>query len=202
MRETIKESQKELSYVIGEAVEMRSKETGSHVKRVAHISYLLAKLVGMSEYEADMIKLASPLHDVGKVGVPDVILNKPGKHTNEEQIVMQKHASIGYEMLSKSENPILGLGAIIAHQHHECWDGSGYPNKLKGKEIHIAGRISAVADVFDALGSNRCYKKAWPNEQIIEFFKQHRGTQFDPQLVDLMLTNIDEFTAIREQYPD
>lgn len=202
LRETIKESQKELSYVIGEAVEMRSKETGSHVKRVAHISYLLAKLVGISEHEADMIKLASPLHDVGKVGVPDNILNKPGKHTDQEQVIMQQHASIGYEMLSKSDNPILRLGATIAHQHHEHWDGSGYPNGLQGNQIHIAGRISAVADVFDALGSDRCYKKAWPIDAIVDFFKQHRSTQFDPQLVDLLLENIDQFNEIRHQFPD
>ena len=202
LRETIKESQKELSYVIGEAVEMRSKETGSHVKRVAHISYQLAKLIGLSEHDADMIKLASPLHDVGKVGVPDHVLNKPGQHTNEEQVVMREHANIGYEMLSKSENPILRLGATIAHQHHECWDGSGYPNALKGDQIHIAGRISAIADVFDALGSNRCYKVAWPVDKIIDYFREHRGSKFDPQLVDLLLNDIDLFTALRHQFPD
>ncbi|MBT0587722.1 DUF3369 domain-containing protein [Alteromonas oceanisediminis] len=202
LRETIKESQRELSYVIGEAVEMRSRETGSHVRRVAHISYLLAKLIGMNEHDADMIKLASPLHDVGKVGIPDKILNKPGKHDADEWEIMQEHAQIGYEMLQKSHNPILKLGATIAQQHHECWDGTGYPNQLKGKDIHIAGRISAVADVFDVLGSRRCYKEPWPMADIVALFKQERGTRFDPALVDALLANLDDFIAIRERYPD
>lgn len=202
LREMIKESQKELSYVIGEAVEMRSKETGSHVKRVAHASYLLAKHLGMSEYDAEMIKLASPLHDVGKVGIPDAILNKPGKHTDDEWQVMQTHAQIGHEMLTKSENPILQLGAVIAHQHHEKWDGTGYPQGLKNENIDIAGRITAVADVFDALGSNRCYKNAWPLPEILSFIESERGKQFDPTLVDILIKNIDEFSALRTQFPD
>ncbi|WP_100644322.1 DUF3369 domain-containing protein [Alteromonas facilis] len=202
LRETIKDSQRELSYLIGEAVEMRSKETGSHVKRVAHLSHLLAKLCGLSEHDAEMIKLASPLHDVGKVGIPDHILNKPGKHNDEEWEIMKTHAVIGHDMLSRSENPILHLGATIAHQHHECWDGSGYPNGLKGEDIDIAGRISAIADVFDALGSDRCYKDPWPLDDIIEFFQQQKGKQFDPQLVDILLNNLDAFTQIREQFPD
>ncbi|MDM7861331.1 DUF3369 domain-containing protein [Alteromonas sp. ASW11-36] len=202
LRETIKESQRELSYVVGEAVEMRSKETGSHVKRVAHVSHLLATLYGLSEHDAEMIKLASPLHDVGKVGIPDKILNKPGKHTDEEFAIMQTHAQIGHDMLSRSDNPILGLGGIIAQQHHECWDGSGYPNQLKGEQIHIAGRISAVADVFDALGSSRCYKDPWPLPQIVEYFEQQRAKKFDPKLVDLLLQNIDQFVAIRASFPD
>lgn len=202
LRETIKESQRELSYVVGEAVEMRSKETGSHVKRVAHISSLLAKLYGLSEHDAEMIKLASPLHDVGKIGIPDEILNKPGKHTEEEFAIMQTHTQIGYDMLSRNDNPVLGLGAVIAQQHHECWDGSGYPNQLRGDEIHIAGRISAVADVFDALGSNRCYKESWPLPKIVEYFETHRSGKFDPQLVDVLLQNIDQFVAIRTAFPD
>ena len=202
LRETIKESQRELSYVIGEAVEMRSKETGSHVKRVAHISFLLAKLVGLSEHDAEMIKLASPLHDVGKVGIPDNVLNKPGKHDEDEWEVMQTHAQIGYEMLDRSDNPILKLGATIAHQHHECWDGSGYPNQIAGKDIHIAGRISAIADVFDALGSSRCYKEPWPLSEIIAYFEREKGKRFDPELVTLLLNNIEDFAVIRKQFPD
>ena len=202
LREVIKESQKELSYVIGEAVEMRSKETGSHVKRVAHSSYLLAKLYGLPEHEAEMIKLASPLHDVGKVGIPDVILNKPGKHTPEEWEIMCGHAQIGYDMLKKSDNPILQLGATIAHQHHEKWDGSGYPQQLRGEEIDVAGRITALADVFDALGSRRCYKEPWPNNEVLKLLADQRGKHFEPKLIDLLLANIDEFTKIREAYPD
>jgi response regulator RpfG family c-di-GMP phosphodiesterase len=202
LRDFVKESQKELSYVIGEAVEMRSKETGSHVKRVAHGSYLLAKLAGLSEYDAEMIKLASPLHDVGKVGIPDLILNKPGKHDENEWKIMKTHAQIGYEMLSKSENPILALGAQIAFQHHEKWDGSGYPRSLAGEGIDIAGRITALIDVFDALGSNRCYKVAWQNKDIQALIEKQSGAHFDPTLAKLLLDNIEEFYAIREAYPD
>lgn len=202
LRDMIKESQKELSYVIGEAVEMRSKETGSHVKRVAHASYLLAKHFGMSEYDAEMIKLASPLHDVGKVGIPDSILNKPGKHDDHEWQIMKTHARIGYDMLAKSDNPILQLGAVIAHQHHEKWDGSGYPQGLKRENIDIAGRITAVADVFDALGSNRCYKEPWPLKDVMDFIENEKGKQFDPILVDILLKNIDEFAQLRTLYPD
>ncbi len=202
LRETIKESQRELSYLIGEAVEMRSKETGSHVKRVAHISHMLAKLYGMSEYDAEMIKLASPLHDVGKVGIPDYILNKPGKHTEQEWEIMKTHAAIGHDMLIKSDNPILHLGATIAHEHHECWDGSGYPNGLSGENIDIAGRISAIADVFDALGSARCYKEPWSLDDIVGYFKHEKGKRFDPQLVDLLLENLEQFTQIRTRFPD
>lgn len=202
LRELIKDSQKELSYVIGEAVEMRSKETGSHVKRVAHCSYLLAKLYGMSELDAEMIKLASPLHDVGKVGIPDSVLNKPGKHNEEEWEIMMTHAEIGYSMLKKSDNPILQLGATIAHQHHEKWDGSGYPNSMAGEDINIAGRITAIIDVFDALGSKRCYKDAWGNAEILALLEEQSGKHFEPRLVELLLSNADEFLAVREAFPD
>ena len=202
MRDDIQETQKELVYMLGEAVEQRSKETGAHVKRVAQISQLLASAYGLSEEEAKLIKLASPLHDVGKVGIPDSILNKPGKHTAEEWEIMQTHALIGEEILAKSDKRILQLGSIIAGQHHEKWNGKGYPRGLKGEEIHIAGRITALADVFDALGSKRCYKDAWPVADIIAVIKEERGEQFDPTLVDLFEENIDALVAIREKFPD
>ncbi|MDY6926281.1 MAG: DUF3369 domain-containing protein [Pseudomonadota bacterium] len=202
LREVIRDSQRELSYIIGEAVELRSKETGSHVRRVAHISALLARHYGLTDSEAEMIKLASPLHDVGKVAIPDLILNKPGPHTDEERQIMQTHAKAGFDMLRKSDNPILQLGATIAHEHHECWDGSGYPNGLRENAISAAGCIVAVADVFDALGSKRCYKGPWSETQIREYFTAQRGKQFDPRLVDLLLANFTTFTAIRGQFPD
>lgn len=202
MRDDIQETQKELVYMLGEAVEQRSKETGAHVKRVAQISQLLATAYGLPEQEAELIKLASPLHDVGKVGIPDSILNKPGKHTPEEWEIMQTHAMIGEEILAKSDKRILQLGSIIAGQHHEKWDGNGYPRGLKGEEIHVAGRITALADVFDALGSKRCYKEAWPIEKIIAIIKDEKGKQFEPKLVDLFEENIDALVAIRENFPD
>lgn len=202
MRDDIQETQKELVYMLGEAVEKRSKETGAHVKRVAQISQLLASVYGLPEQEAELIKLASPLHDVGKIGIPDSILNKPGKHTPEEWEIMQTHAMIGEEILAKSDKRILQLGSIIAGQHHEKWDGNGYPRGLKGEGIHIAGRITALADVFDALGSKRCYKEPWPIEKIIALIKEQSGKQFDPKLVEVFEKNIQDLIAIREKYPD
>ena len=202
LRETVKESQKELSYILGEAVEKRSKETGSHVKRVANYSQLLAKLYGLNDYQSEIIKLASPLHDIGKISIPDIILNKPGKLTPEEWEIMQTHAKVGYDILRSSSNEILKCGAIIAHHHHEKWDGSGYPQGLEGERINIVGRITALADVFDALGSNRCYKSAWPLEKVISLIQSERGRHFDPKLVDLFINNLDEFIFIRDSYPD
>jgi len=202
LRELIKESQRELSYILGEAVEQRSKETGSHVKRVAHFSYLLAIHYGLPPYMAEKIKLASPLHDVGKIAIPDHILNKPGKHTPDEWRIMQTHAEIGYQMLCHSQNDILQQGAIIAQQHHERWDGTGYPQQLAGEAIDIAGRITALADVFDALASERCYKPAWPMAKVLEYLAAGRGKQFDPTLTDILLTHIDEFIKIRDSFPD
>ena len=202
LRELMRESQRELAYILGEAVEKRSKETGSHVKRVANYSYLLAIHYGLTEYEAEKIKLASPLHDLGKIAIPDHILNKPGKHDTAEWAIMQQHAELGYQILQHSTNEIMQMGAIIAHQHHEKWNGKGYPQGLAKDDIHIAGRITALADVFDALGSDRCYKKAWPLPDIIELIRQERGQQFDPALADILLNNLDAFLAIRDAYPD
>ncbi|MDP2714835.1 response regulator [Rheinheimera sp.] len=202
LRELMRDSQRELSYILGEAVEKRSKETGSHVKRVANYSYLLAIKAGLAEYDAEVIKLASPLHDLGKIAIPDHILNKPGKHDADEWAIMLQHAELGYQILQHSTNEILQMGAIIAQQHHEKWNGKGYPQGLSGHNIHIAGRITALADVFDALGSDRCYKKAWPLDEIIELIRRERGQHFDPALADILLNNLDAFVAIRDAYPD
>lgn len=202
LREIIKESQRELSYILGEAVEKRSKETGSHVKRVALYSELLAKFSGLNDFECEIIKLASPLHDIGKIGIPDKILNKPGKLDQQEWTIMQTHAQLGYDILKNSTNEILQCGAQIAYLHHEKWDGSGYPNQLSGKEINIVGRITALADVFDALGSRRCYKEAWTMDDIINLIKEQRGKHFDPSLVDILINNLVLFLEIKERYPD
>ena len=200
LREMMKESQKELSYILGETVEKRSKETGSHVKRVAHYSELLGKLYGLNSFECEVIKLASPLHDIGKISIPDHILNKPGKLDEQEWAIMQTHAEIGYNILKKSNNEILKCGSMIAYLHHEKWDGSGYPNKLAGEDIHIVGRITALADVFDALGSDRCYKKAWPLEEVLELIKTQSGKHFEPKLVDIFINNLPLFLEIKERY--
>ena len=202
LNEEIEETQREIIYAMGEIGETRSKETGNHVKRVALYSKELALLYGLQLKEADILHMASPMHDIGKVGIPDAILNAPRKLTQEEFAVMKTHAQLGYDMLKHSNKPILKAAAIVAGEHHEKWDGSGYPKSLQGEEIHIYGRITAVADVFDALGSERVYKKAWELEKILELFKEQRGRHFDPQLVELFLRNLDTFTAIRDKFKD
>ncbi|WP_334313357.1 HD-GYP domain-containing protein [Psychrosphaera algicola] len=202
MREVVEHSQKELSYILGEAVEKRSKETGSHVKRVANFSYMLAIYYGLPAKQAEQLKMASPLHDVGKIGIPDSILNKPAKLDPEEWAIMQTHAQLGFDILTQSQNEILQLGAIIAQQHHERWDGKGYPAGLAKENIEIAGRITAIADVFDALASERCYKPAWPLDKVLNLLKEERGKQFEPKLVDILLEHVDEFIAIRDAFPD
>lgn len=198
----IEETQKEIIFTMGEIGESRSKETGNHVKRVAEYSYILAKGLGMSEEEADLLRMASPMHDIGKVAIPDAVLNKPGKLTEAEYQLMQSHASIGYGLLKNSKRNILQAAAIVAHQHHEKWNGKGYPNGLKGEEIHIYGRITAIADVFDALGSDRVYKKAWELERITELFIAEKGEHFDPQVVDVFMEQLPELIKIRDQYSD
>lgn len=202
LRDEILETQRELAYMLGEAVEQRSKETGSHVRRVALYSYLFAIKYGLNTQEAELIKLASPLHDVGKIAIPDSILKKPGKLDAEEWAIMQSHAQLGADLLKSSDNEVIKMGSIIAGQHHERWDGTGYPNKLKGEDIHISGRITALADVFDALGSIRYYKDAWPLEKILEEINAQKGKQFDPKLVDILNDNINDILKIRDQYPD
>ena len=202
LQEDLQETQKELVYILADAVEARSKETGAHVKRVALCSEVLARLYGLPEEEVMLIKHASPLHDIGKVAIPDAILHKPGKLDETEWETMQKHAQFGLDILQRSSRPLMKVGAIIAISHHERWDGSGYPNGLVGDAIPVSGRITALIDVFDALGSRRSYKEAWSNQAIIDEIMKERGKQFDPRLVDLLLANIETFQAVRAQYPD
>lgn len=196
------ETQREIIFLLGEAVETRSQETGNHVRRVALISRILAKGMGCDDQEADQIKLASPLHDLGKIGIPDAILNKPGPLTDEEVAIMRTHAEIGYNMLRRSRRSTLQAGAQIAYNHHERWDGTGYPRGLKGDEIHLYGRITAVADVLDALLSDRCYKKAWDMDDALRYFEEEKGKHFDPKIVDVMLARLDDIKAIRQRLPD
>jgi response regulator RpfG family c-di-GMP phosphodiesterase len=200
LNQELESTQKEIIYTMGEITETRSKETGHHVKRVAEYSRLLALKYELSEQEAEVIRLASPMHDVGKVGIPDAILNKPGPLTDEEFEVIKAHASLGYEMLKHSNKQVLNAAATIAQQHHEKYDGSGYPHGLKGENIHIYGRITAVADVFDALCSDRVYKKAWEMDRVLDFLQSGKDRHFDPVLVDLFLSNLDEFLVIKEKY--
>lgn len=180
-------TQLELISTLGNVVEQRSEDTGNHVERVSQLAKLLAQKSGLAEEECDLVYMAAPLHDVGKVAIPDSILNKPGKLTPEEWRVMQTHAELGEAILNKSERPIFKAAAIIAGQHHERYDGEGYPRHLQGEEIHLYGRIVALADVVDALLHKRCYKEAWPLEQVLDYIQQQRGGHFDPKLVDILM---------------
>ncbi len=163
---------------------------------------MLALEYGLDQEQADLIKLASPLHDVGKIAIPDRILKKPGKFTEDEWEIMKSHAQQGADLLKSDDNEVLKMGEIIAAQHHEHWQGGGYPSDLKGEDIHIAGRITALADVFDALGCKRCYKEPWPIEDILNEIDKQKGKQFDPRLVELLHKNLDEMLAIRDAFPE
>ncbi len=202
LHEEIENTQRELIYRMGEAAESRSKETGNHIKRVALISKLLGEKYGLDEKSCDILFTASPMHDIGKIAVPDAILKKPGPLTDEEWVTMRRHAENGYDILNGSDRPILKAAATISLEHHEKWDGTGYPDGKKGEEIHIYGRITAIADVFDALSSDRCYKKAWELERVIKLFEEEKDKHFDGKLVNLLLGSIDEFSQILETYKD
>ncbi|WP_420403413.1 DUF3369 domain-containing protein [Nisaea sp.] len=202
LHEDVAETQREIVYMLGEAVETRSQETGNHVKRVAEISRILAEAYGLGEEEVELVKLASPLHDIGKIGIPDAILSKPGKLDPNEWETMKSHARLGHDMLAGSNRTILKAAAIIALEHHEKWDGSGYPNGKAGEDIHIFGRLTAIADVFDALGSDRVYKQAWPMERIVEYMQAESGRHFDPRGIELFMRNLSEIASVRERYMD
>lgn len=198
----LEETQREILYRISEIGETRNKETGCHVKRVAEYSKLLAQKYGLTDEECRLVYIAAPMHDIGKVAIPDSILLKQGKLTEEEFEIMRTHSAIGAKTLSGSKRKIIETASIIAAQHHEKYDGSGYPARLAGEDIHIFGRIVAIADVFDALNSDRPYKKAWEMDEIKELFIKERGKHFDPKLTDLLLNNIDEFVKIKEIYSE
>jgi len=187
---------------LGGVAEARSQETGLHVQRVALYSEFIAQKLGLSKKESDTIRIISPMHDIGKLAIEDSILKKPEKLTDEEFARMKMHAQLGYEMLSDSNLSLFKDAAIIAYEHHEKYNGTGYPKGLKAEEIHIYGRITAFADVFDALISERIYKKAWALDDIIEFVKKESGEHFDPTICNIFLNNIDFFKTTNEQLKD
>ncbi|WP_370636220.1 HD domain-containing phosphohydrolase [Cohnella sp. CFH 77786] len=202
LHQEIVDTQREIISTMGEIGEIRSKETGNHVKRVAEYSYVLALGLGMDPAEAEVLRTVSPMHDIGKVAIPDAVLNKPGKLTDEEYDLIKSHTQIGYQLLKGSKRKLLSAAAIVAEQHHEKWDGNGYPNGRKGEEIHIFGRITAVADVFDALSAERVYKAAWPLERIEALFREERGRHFDPKVVDVFFRELPKLLEIRDRLTD
>lgn len=196
------ETQLELLSTLGEVIETRSHETANHVRRVAAYSVLLGGKCGLRQEELDLLAAASPMHDIGKIGIPDSVLGKPGALTQEEHDIIKHHTVIGHKVLRASDRELMSRACTIALQHHERWDGSGYPCGLKGEAIDLLARITALADVYDALSIDRVYKKAWPREKVLEFILQQRGAMFDPRLVDLFFENLNEIDAIRRRLTD
>jgi response regulator RpfG family c-di-GMP phosphodiesterase len=198
----MEDTQREVIFTLCEVIDRRSKETVHHVKRVSEHSYLLALKYELGEEKAELLKLASPMHDVGKIWIPNVILDKPGKLSAQEFELMKTHTTLGYNMLKASQQEILKTAAVIALQHHEWWNGRGYPLELSGDQIDIFARITAVADVFDALSHNRVYRKAWDVDQILTLFRAEQGIHFDPDIVDVLLENIEDFLSVKDSYPE
>ncbi|MGH8481000.1 MAG: HD-GYP domain-containing protein [Nevskiaceae bacterium] len=187
---------------LSRAIESRSRETGRHVRRVAEYSRLLGELAGLDSETAGLLYQAAPLHDAGKIAIPDDVLHKPGPHTEAESTIMRTHAELGRQFFVEHDSPVMRAAAIVAGQHHERWDGRGYPNGIRGEAIHIFGRVIALADVFDALTHPRCYKPAWPLHQALEYIVQESGSRFDPSLVELFMSHLDRFLDIYERLRD
>ncbi|MEA1048751.1 two-component system response regulator [Lamprobacter modestohalophilus] len=188
---------------LGRAAEYKDNETGLHVIRMSHYAAIIGRAIGMDERNVDLLLNAAPMHDVGKIGIPDSILQKPGKLTPEEWDVMRTHAQIGADIIGDANgSELLEMARVVALTHHEKWDGSGYPNGLAGEQIPQVGRIVAIADVFDALTSVRPYKPAWSVERALELFHECRGTHFDPDLIPVFLEAMPEILTIRSRYAE
>lgn len=200
--ETIVAQARETIFCLAKAAEHRDPETGAHILRLAHYARHLARCLGLSGEQQELLLHAAPMHDIGKVGTPDLILLKPGKLDPEEFSIMQRHAEIGHQVLSTSSSPLLKAAAEIAYTHHEKYDGSGYPRGLAGTDIPLFGRIVAVADVFDALTSDRPYKRAWRIEDAVQTLIDGKGRHFDPLCVDAFLRDWSEVLAIRQRFLD
>jgi len=195
--ENLRDSRQETVDRLSLAIELHDAETGRHVSRMASIAAFLARELGLDGERVVLLRTAAPMHDVGKVATPDQILRKPGPLTPEEREEMQRHTVVGHEILAGSESELLQMAASIALTHHERWDGSGYPLGLKGEEIPVEGRVVAVADVFDALLSDRCYRPATPAREAIEIIASERGAHFDPEIVDVLLAHTEEALSLR-----
>ncbi|MCF6309250.1 MAG: HD domain-containing protein [Sulfurimonas sp.] len=199
LNEEIESTLKDTMIVIGQIEEIRAGDTNMHTRRVTAISTMIAKDYGLDDGQIKLIEIASPLHDIGKIGITDAVLNKPAKLTEEEYVYMKTHAFLGYRILNNSKRQILNIAATIAYEHHEKYDGTGYPQGLRGEEISIYARIVAIVDVLDALLSKRVYKEKWEVKDVIAFFKEERGKHFDPELVDILLNNIDAYVQLIEK---
>jgi len=202
LNEEMAKTQKEILWTLSEVVESRSRETAYHVIRVGEYARILSEAYGLSEEEVDIITAAAPMHDVSKIAIPDSILSKPGLLTDDEREVMKRHTVIGKEILGTSTRPLLRAAAIIALEHHERWDGKGYPLGKTATDISLSGRIVSLCDVFDALFTKRVYKDAWPLEKVLALFKDESGGAFEPRLVDILFEHIDDFVDVTKRFKD
>ncbi len=200
--QALKETQIEIIECLGYAAEFRDSETGMHTIRVGLYARCMAKALGMSDKESESLLFSAPMHDVGKIGIPDKILLKPGQLTDKEWSIMKQHTEIGASILNRSKNNLLQQAGLIALTHHEKWNGSGYPNGLSGTDIHLYGRIVAIVDVFDALTMERPYKKAWSVEDAVNLINEESGKHFDPTLVDIFNQQLDQFLKIKVMHSD
>lgn len=202
LTENLKKAYLDTIFRLAVAAEYRDDDTAAHLKRMSTYSSIIARNYGLDDVQVENVLYASPMHDVGKLGIPDAILQKPGKLTEEEFAVMRQHTVIGAKILANSEAEVLQLAEVVALTHHEKYDGTGYPRGLQGEQIPLVGRIVAIADVFDALTSKRCYKPAFPVEKALAIMEEGRGKHFDPKLLDLFKDALDEVLKIREKYVD
>ncbi len=198
----LRETRLQIVQRLGRAAEYRDNETGLHILRMSHTTALLARQFGWDQQQCELLLHASPMHDIGKIGIPDHILLKPGKLDPAEWAIMKTHTVIGANILEGDSSELLTLAREIALTHHEKWDGGGYPGGLRGDAIPLSGRLVAIADVFDALTSERPYKKAWPVDAALDYIRENRGTHFDPDIVELFLGVIPEIMAIRACYAE
>jgi GAF domain-containing protein len=196
LQERLKQAHEDALLRLAAAVEFRDSCTYEHIRRMTGTSALVARAMGLPERQVELIRAASPMHDIGKIGIADAVLQKPGPLTPEERLAMEKHSQIGAEILGRSTNELLAAAREVALTHHEKWNGQGYPGRLTGESIPIAGRIVGLADVFDALASKRCYKPAMPLPKILEIVRAERGRHFDPQCVDALLRALDDVCRI------
>lgn len=200
LNEDMYTTQKIIIETLGEVIEKRYVDDPNHIKRVAQMSYILAQLLGLSEEDAKTLKIVSPMHDIGKIGISDAILLKPSKSTPEEFELMKDHSVIGYNILKNTNKKTLDIAALVAYEHHEAWDGSGYPRGLKGEEISIFGRITALLDVYDALANKRCYKEAWDQDDVKKYISENSGILFDPTMTKVFIEHFDQFAQVQEIY--
>jgi len=195
-------TQREIMVTLSELVESRGSDTPQHVARVSEFARVLSKACGLSEADADLLADSSAMHDIGKIGVPDAILAKLGQLTELETQLLRAHTIIGYEILKKSDKPLVAIAARIALEHHEHWDGSGYPAGLTGTAISLYGRIVCLCDVFDSLSVARIYKKGWELDEILDFVRSQSGIMFDPTLVELLFRDLPKYLEVATRYPD